>query len=326
MLIPQDPNYIHQAAERSPLGNFNAPIPNAYYVRSGGADGADERSLVTAKRMFTSVNAACAQMVLDQAANAIQPNTAGRGCTIVCLPGHTETVSAADFWSSLVAGTRIVGWGYGTMRPKFTYSAAAATILLNVADVGIQNCVFEMAGDPLATTALTVAAPITVSAAGCQFRDCHFQVGVDADQIVTKAITGTDAANNLEFHNCTFYGATAAECTTVLEILGSNSLRMFNTHVQAGTSATTVGVMRLNATAALDIVVDGCSFINRKALSVDAVTGVAASAGVVRNTLFGILDTATLAGWTTKADLMFHKCTTVNTTGEAGGETSTVSA
>jgi len=192
--------------------------------------------------------------------------------------------------------------------------------------VNIFGGIWELAGDPDSTTALTVAAPITVSAAGCGFHGCEFQVGVDADQIVTKAITGTDAANRLAFTDCHFYGATAAECTTVLEILGSNDFRMVNTHVQAATSSTTVGVMRLNATALLGGFVSGCSFINRKASSSHAVTGVASSAGICQDTNFGVLSTSGLIGWQTKADWHFYRCKTTNTTGEAGGETSTVSA
>jgi len=299
---------------RTPFGSINFPTSRALYVRSTGHQDGDPKELITGKNLFLTVAAA-----LDHV-------RAGLGDQVICLPGHAETISTADAWANLKAGTNIVCWGDGTLRPTFTYSAAAATILFNVANVHISNAIFYMAGDIASVTALTVAAPITVSAAGCGFHGCYFQVGVDGNQIVTKAITGTDAANHLSFTDCEFYGATAAECTTVLEILGSNDLRMKNTVVQAATSSTTVGVMRLNATALLGGLIDGCAFINRKALSVDAVTGVAASAGVCSNTLFGILDTATLAGWTTKADWMFHKCTTVNTTGEAGGETSTVSA
>lgn len=259
--------------------------------------------------------------VYPTVASALSHCRSGFHDVVNVLPGHSESISTADHWANLVAGTRIVGWGRGTLRPNITWTAAAATVLLNVANASIENMNLYMAGDPASTTALTVAAPITVSAAGCALIDCFCQVGVDSDQIVTKAVTGTDAADYLEILGCHFYGATAAECTTVLEILGSDYLRIVNTHVQAATSSTTVGVMRLNATALLGGYVGKCSFINRKALSVHAVTGVASSAGVCEDTNFGILDNATLVGWQTKGDFMFYRCRTVNATGETGAET-----
>ena len=295
------------------LGAVMHPGVRGMFVRSTGRADHDPQWLANSGRLFPTVAAA-----LIEARSA--------KCDVVnVLPGHVETISTADHWADLVAGTKIVGWGTGTERPQITWNAATATILLNVANVNLIGLNLYMAGDPASTTALTVAAPITVSAAGCGFYDCFMHVGVDANQIVTKAITGTNAADYLTFSGCHMYGATAAECTTVLEILGSDFLRMYNTHIQAGTSSTTVGVMRLNATALLGGYVGNCSFVNRKALSVHAVTGVAASAGVCENTNFGILDNATLVGWETKADWMFYRCHTVNLTGETGAATTVVS-
>jgi len=320
------PQLVQAVVDRSPLGTLNVPIPSIYFVRSAGPQSADERALETAGRFKTSIAAALTKLSADITAETAWPTVAGRGHMVIALPGHAETIDAADKWADLLAGTKIVGWGDGTMKPSITWSAAAGTVLFNAANCSLHNFNCYMAGSPTATTALTVAAPITVSAAGCGFEDCFFHVGVDADQIVTKAITGTDAADYLRIRNSNFYGATAAECTTVLEVLGSDFLDMENVRVQAGTSSATVGVMRLNATALLGGTIKGCTFINRKASSSHAVTGVASSAGVCEDTNFGVLDTSTLVGWQTKADWHFYRCRTTNTTGEAGGETSTVSA
>jgi hypothetical protein len=298
---------------RTPFGTINFPTSRSLYVRSTGPADGDPKEIVNGGDFYTTVAAA-----LDHCRS-------GKGDQVIVLDGHTETVSTADAWPNLKPGTKIIGWGDGTNRPTVTFSAAAASILLNVANVSISNFIFNCAGNPSATTALTVAAPFTVSDAGCGFYGCDFQVGVDADQIVTKAITTTDAANRFSITDSHFYGATAAECTTVLEVLGSDDLRLENVHIQAATSSTTVGVMRLNATALLGGFVSQCSFINRKASSVHAVTGVASSAGVCQDTNFGILDNATLAGWVTKGDWMFFRCQTVNFTGETGAATTVVS-
>lgn len=297
----------------SGIAEFVLPGVRNIFVRSTGVRSEDASTLQKVP-------------VLPTVKAALSHCRSGYGDTIHVLPGHTETISTADYWANLRAGTRIIGYGHGTLRPQITYSASGATILLDVANVKIKNLAFYMAGSTSSSAALTVTAPITISAAGCEFEDCFFHVGVDADQKVTKAITTTDAADYLSFKRCDFYGATAAECTTVLEVLGSDYLHMEDCTVQAATSAVAVGVMRLNATALLGGVIKRCTFINRKALSEQAITGVAASAGVMEDCNFGILSTSGLVGFATKGDWHLYRCKTTNTTGEAGGEEATVSA
>ena len=298
---------------RTPWGTVNYPTSRSLYVRSTGPMDGDPKEIINGGDFYTSIAA------------ALDHTRSNAGDQVIVLPGHAETISTADAWPNLKAGTNIVGWGQGNLRPSITWTAAAASVLFDRANCHISNFRFFMAGSTSSVTALTVAAPITVSAAGCGFHGIDAQVGVDNDQLVTKAITGTDGATELEITDTMFYGATTAECTTVLEILGSHNLRMENVHIQAATSSTTVGVMRLNATALLGGFVSGCTFINRKAASVHAVTGVASSAGVVQDCNFGILDNLTLVGWQTKGDFMFYRCQTVNLTGETGAATTVVS-
>lgn len=282
----------------------------AAYVRSGGvASGHDDELNL---RVVTTLNAGLAQC------------RSGMGDVVLVAHDHAENVSSADYMSSLVTGTRIIGLGYGALRPTFTWSAAAATWLFDVANVQLQNCILKTAG-PSGSTALTVTAPITISAAGCALVGCLIETGIDADQLATIPITTTNAADDLSIVGCHLYGATTAESTTMIDVLGCDRLYMADCVLQGATSSTTVGVMRLNATAATQINVERCTFINRKAASVHAVTGVAATTGVVSDCNFGILDNATLAGWVTKGDLMFYRCKTVNLAGEAGADTTTVS-
>lgn len=98
---------------------------------------------------------------------AIGACTANAGDTIYVLPGHTETVTATSIALD-VAGVNIIGLGNGLNRPTFTFGAAAATV--------------------------------TVSAANCAWKNCHFIAGF-AD--VAAAFT-LGAAKDFRLENCTF--------------------------------------------------------------------------------------------------------------------------
>ena len=193
-------------------------------------------------RVFSTVNAAF---------NTCEAN---RGDKIFVCEGYTETVSTADFWSNIKAGVRVIGLGTGTNRPKFTWSAAAATLLFDVANVVVENCQFELAGDPASTTALTVAKGIDISAAGCGFVGCHFQVGVDADQIITLGILVN--ATKCFIVGCEFIGAAAAEITaagTVIRLVAADQFRMFDNYLSAALATDTDGLIETLTTASLDI-------------------------------------------------------------------------
>lgn len=263
-------------------------------------------------RSYTSVNAALAQCVT------------ARGDYIYVLPGYTENITA-DAWSNLAAtAVTVVGLGRGTNRPQFTWTAAGSTMLFDTANFRLQNCNLYMAGPLASVTALTVTAPITVSAAGCAIEDCFVQFGVDADQLVTIGVTTTAAADYFEFNRNTCFGDTAAECTTFLQLVGADWLRMYDTVIQGATSSTTVGVVRFLTTASLGVDVDRCTFQNYKASSVHAVTGMAGCTGSVKNSRFGILNDSLLVGYVTPSTQQFG-CLVTNLAGENAGAMTPVS-
>jgi hypothetical protein len=261
---------------------------------------------------------------------ALNQCVSGRGDFVYVLPGYTETVSAADAWSSLGSktGVSVIGLGTGLNRPTFTYSAATATILMDQNNFAIRNCVFYMAGATGSTTALTVAAPITVSGAGCAITDCFIHFGVDADQIVTIGVTTTAAADNFDFSRNQCYGATAAECTTFLQVVGADNMTFYGNNIQGATSSTTVGCIRFLTTASLAIDFRESIVVNYKASSVHAVTGMAGLTGTVSRCGFGILDNSTLAGWVPSGagnGPQFFACYTANLAAEEGALTTPVS-
>lgn len=281
------------------------------YVRSTGRQTNDPIS--NDAPIHTTLNAALAQ-------------SRGYGDVVLVLPGHAENISSADQMSNLVAGTQIIGLGYGTLRPTFTWTAATATFLFDVANVSLSNCILEMAGDPASTTALSVAAPITVSAAGCSIVGCKIRSSVDADQLATIPITTTAAGDDFTMSHCFMFGAAAGESTTGVRLVGADRFIMENCYIDIATSAAGVGVVQMLTTASTNVRIRNSTFINRKAASSDAITGMAASTGAVENCSFGMLDNTTLDGLGTPGDLMGFRNRTVNLAGEQGAESSTQSA
>ncbi len=266
-----------------------------HYVHSSGASQLDMLPVGMAAPQpggfFTSVAA------------ALGACRANRGDRIVCLAGHTELIASAAAWPC-VAGVTVIGCGEGTSRPTFTWTIATSTILFNVASFGIKNCILQMATDPASTTSVTVAAPITVSAAGCFIDDCFIQWGVAAAQIVTIGITTTAAATGFRFNRNRCYAITAAApTTTFLRLTGVNNLEMQDTLIQGPGSSTTVGPVQQLTTACLNMIVRNCVFTSTTASSTISFTAIAANTGMLSNCHFGVL--ASGNGITTGSGLQF---------------------
>lgn len=270
------------------------PGVNVQYVRSSGQSSADPPELTG--RIYTTLNAALAQC------------RSGAGDVVIALPGHAENIASANaITSSLVAGTKIIGLGSGADRPTFTWTAALSSLLLNKANVVIDNCVLQLATAPGTTTAATVAAPITVSAAGCSITNCYINFGIDADQIVTNGITTTAAGTDFVFSNNYCVSATTAECTSFLKLVGADRCVLRNNYIAGATSSAAVGLLLFATTASVDIYSANNVIINRKASSAAAVTGLAAVSGFSRDDTYCYLDDTTKTGWAVSTGNMFFR-------------------
>lgn len=223
-----------------------APVAGrVFYV--GNRSGLPSSNGVDPQHPFATLNAALAKC------------QANRGDVVRILPGHIETISTADQMTNLVAGVTIEGMATSDKNlPILRWTAATATFLLDVAGVTLSNLWLQMAGDPSGSTALSVAAPITVSAARCSIVNCLVQVGIDADQLATDAITTTAAADDFTVRNCEFYGAAASEVVSVLKLVGADRFRLLNTKITAAAVTDTTGIVVFATTASTDILIDSC--------------------------------------------------------------------
>jgi hypothetical protein len=120
---------------------------------------------------------------------AISACTASRGDIIMIKPGHAESIASATALAFNKAGIAIVGLGYGSLRPTFTFTTAnTATIAVSAANISIQNCIFI--GNFLSiASAFTVAAAPEFTIDSCDFRD------TDATHGFLTAVTTTVSVN-----------------------------------------------------------------------------------------------------------------------------------
>ncbi len=261
---------------------------------------------------------------LTEALHTDKLDSTDRGTLIVVRRGYALSVSAADFFSLTGSKKRVTirGEGDETDRPTLTWSAAGSTWLIDTASVVVENMNLNL--DAGAGTVNTAAA-ITITGQGSGFRRCKIRSGTDANAKVTLGIVVSSAADCF-MEDVYWYGATAAEATTHLRLTAATRFRMKNVTIEAATSAAAVGVIQFLTTASTGVLIEDCAFRNNKALSSQAVTGMAAVGGIVRNTHFTILDDATLAAWGTPADVTFDsRCCVTNLAGETAAVKTTVS-
>lgn len=102
---------------------------------------------------------------------AIGRCVAGRGDIIFIKPGHAESITSATTINLDVKGVAIVGLGFGTSRPLFTFTTAnTATIPVTADDISFVNCRFV--GNFLGiASAFTLGAASYFTLQDCQFND-----------------------------------------------------------------------------------------------------------------------------------------------------------
>lgn len=226
------------------------------------------------------------------------------GDVIYVLPGHAESVSAADMAShtGAASGFSIVGMGTGTMRPTFTWTVAGSTWLLDTANVEIANCRLFLAGAHAAGSALTVAAPITVTGVGCRMVNNEIFWGFDVDQIVGDGIIW-NAADGTFAGNTAIALVAAVPSNSFLQLKAADRIKIIGNYIFGPTDGTTRGVVYGDTTASINIDVAGNYMHNILASSSIAFSPLAGSTGVARNNMFGVETgilpiTASLLRWT----------------------------
>jgi hypothetical protein len=216
---------------------------------------------------------------------ALAKCTSGRGDIVYVLPGHAESISAADAWSNLVAGTKIIGLGdLGADAPTFTWTDAAGTILANVANCRLQNLNLYMAGSLTSTSALTVTVGIVGTAAGWKVIGCNINVAVDADQLCTTGITLAAGCDDWTFANNEIWGGTVGTITGVCVTTGAvDRLKIVGNDVRA---CATAQLFDLSQAAITDNLILNNTMQNKLDTTTAVIKPHATSTGIVQNNMW----------------------------------------
>lgn len=153
--------------------------------------GADRAGLGTFARPFRTYDFAIGEV------------TASRGDMIVLMPGHAENIASAAAITSDVAGLATVGLGVGSLRPKFSFTAAASTHVISAANQTFHNIQWE-------ANFADVAQGLDVSGVdGLSWDNCWFtEAGTDLNYVDT--INLATGADDLAWTNCRFIGNDAS--------------------------------------------------------------------------------------------------------------------
>lgn len=200
---------------------------------------------------------------------AIGTCTASRGDTIIVMPGHTETVTAAGGIALDVAGVNIIGIGEGSIRPTVNFTTAVgASMTISAANCLVRNILFTGGIDALTNPISVSAADVTLD--GCEWRDVTGQA--------TDVILTTAAANRLKIINHRHDGATAAGGASAIAIVGGDRILIQNCRFDGNFS---VGVIDIRTTATTDLEVTNVWARTRNAADIFLVDTITASTGII---------------------------------------------
>lgn len=155
-------------------------------------------------------------------AYALSRCTASRGDVIFIKPGHAETISTAAILTLAVAGVAVIGFGQGSLRPTFTFTAAAANVPVTAANMAIQNLLFvaNFADVVSFMTVTGTATPTDFVVENCEFRDTSSILNaltVLTGNATANCLSGLVFANN----RLSSLGTTAA--TTAIKFSAANT-------------------------------------------------------------------------------------------------------
>lgn len=175
----------------------------AAYVRSTGFQDGDDAAITD-------------KLVLTLAAGLARCRS-GLGDTVICLPGHSESVADATMLDALVPGTKIVGVPLGSSTPTFRWTATASQWIMNDANVTIAGLRLRLEG------ANGVVKAIVSTATDNQIVDCDIQVASGASNKATIAIEAGTGAEKFVLAGCRLYGTATHNVTDGVKIVGAIS-------------------------------------------------------------------------------------------------------
>jgi hypothetical protein len=219
----------------------NLGIGRTFYVNSSSALASASNTGLDVQRPLTTI------------ALALALCTANVGDTIVCGPGHTESITAAAALTINKAGVTIVGKGNGSLQPTLTWSAStAAQVIVSAANVTWRGFKFDFTGID------AVVAAISVTGAGVAFEDCEFVTNSATTGVVLGILTAA-TATRFRVERCNFTGPATNSGTTTTACIKHEVGEDYIIRNNYFTGKMTQAI--LNATALLRGLIDSNRFV-----------------------------------------------------------------
>ena len=223
--------------------------------------------------------------------SAIGLCTANQGDTIHVFPGHTEVITAAGGITCDVAGIKILGHGWGNMRPKVTFTTATtATFLISADNVWVENIWFECdktGADLVTMIDINTAAYVTIE-------NCVFTEGASDEQALRSIILQDATDDFCTIRNCRFISETAAAAAAIDIQAAVNEFAMYGCDIQGDYS---VACLMSTSLAHLNNHIIG-NFFRNDGASDHAIEFTGAATGIIANNLGGTAVSATTSGAT----------------------------
>lgn len=180
--------------------------------------------------------------------------TAGNGDLIILMPGHAETISSATGMALDVAGIKVIGLGWGALRPQFTFSATASICSITAANVWLENIRLISDVDNCVT-----AISLGASADGCVLKDVELQDGAtNKEFLIGVAIAA--ACHDVTIDGLKFFGL-AGGATDAIQLAGaSDRLILRNSYIQGTFSD---ALLDFDAAASVGLMIHDNFLINR---------------------------------------------------------------
>lgn len=163
--------------------------------------------------------------------------TANKGDYIVCMPNHTENMTAAGSITCDVEGVTVLGLGKGNNRPELVWtSSSAADIEIDSDSVTFENIVFKTGSSTAGSTGAPVACidvddnnfslincRINNTGAAAALTLVHLDTNADDFKMISSEIVGSSAGcanaidighdlTGMEVANCYFNGDFSEAC------------------------------------------------------------------------------------------------------------------
>lgn len=138
------------------------------------------------------------------------------GDTIILMPGHVETVAAANGIDITTANLKIIGTGNGALKANVNFTATAATFRVNANGTEIENVAFTGGID-------AVALCIDLNGkTDCAFRNCSYRDVTGQCTVFFKAANNSD---RLVMEGWQYLGAAAAGTSAAFQFDGCDDLQ-----------------------------------------------------------------------------------------------------